>query len=380
MAAQHIMYNYHCQPHTKYRTPAAASDLLQAGMQQLLPRSSLGTICPDPASCPCLMQTCCQAKTCNFIWLSQRGICALTLCTITDDSSQGGLVTFTAGAKRETGLSRKQAMIGVGRSLSDLKQQLMSNLHEACRRLAHNLAIKSSKVMDRVSLMSAFRPCILLGGGTAPLELVRTARMHQPAQNEELPIWPASGTSLASTMQIHNALLAVERSLCINPQQQDLLVSNLFNFPLPHVALAKNMLSYGQAEQLLLDGHTYGINEPHISHQHGYLHEVFHHRKTHSVIFGDNVHWRVVCLDGRRKIAYCIDPYGDQGCLSFRPREANVVMNALKAMLHQRTGWTIQVTVHGCQSASDGHSCGMWAVWLAHKFNAIHHWSPHSRD
>ncbi len=216
----------------------------------------------------------------------------------------------------------------------------------------------------------------MLGGGAAPHERVRSARMHQLAQDDELPIWPASGTSLASTMQIHNALLAVERSLCIDPQQQDLLVSNLFNFPLPHVALAQNMLSHGQAEQLLLDGHTYGINEPHISHQHEYLHEVSHHGKSHSVIFGDNVHWRVVCLDGRRKIAYCIDPYGNQGGLSFRSREANVVLNALKAMLNQRTGWTIRVTANGWQSASDGHVGSL----VSPQIYAIHHWSPYSRD
>ena len=91
--------------------------------------------------------------------------------------------------------------------------------------------------------------------------------MHQ-FEDEELPIWPAFGTSLASTMQIHKALLAVERSLRVRSQQQGLLVSNLNNFPLPHVVLAQNMLSYEQAEELLMDGHTWGIAEPHISRQH----------------------------------------------------------------------------------------------------------------
>ncbi len=207
-----------------------------------------------------------------------------------------------------------------------------------------------------------------LGGGGPQTGKVKSASRYLFEQDEELPIWPATGNSLASTMQIHNALMAAERSLQLHSQQQELLVSNLYNYPLPNVVLAENMLSYERAEQLLVEGHTWGINEQHISHQHEYLHAVFHHGSTHSMIFGDNVHWRVVCLDGRQKVAYCIDPYGNQGCLSFRSRQANVVMNALKAMLNQRTGWTIRVTVHGWQSPSDGHSCGMWAVWLSHKF------------
>ena len=42
--------------------------------------------------------------------------------------------------------------------------------------------------------------------------------------------------------------------------------------------------------------------------------------------------------------------------------------HAFKALLDQRTGWTMNVTTHGWQAISDGHSCGIWATWLTHKF------------
>ena len=73
-------------------------------------------------------------------------------------------------------------------------------------------------------------------------------------------------------------------------------------------------------------------------------------------------------MDGMRRIAYCIDPYGNTANLSFSSGSATVVVHALRALLDKRVGWTMKVTTHGWQAVSDWHSCGIWAAWLAHKF------------
>ena len=62
-----------------------------------------------------------------------------------------------------------------------------------------------------------------------------------------------------------------------------------------------------------------------------------------------------------------MDPYGDQAGVSFHSRAAAVVLDALKSLLDKRGGWVIKITRYAWQSASDGHSCGIWATWLAHK-------------
>ncbi len=132
--------------------------------------------------------------------------------------------------------------LAIERCLHIIPQQqesLVSHKYNACIWPAYKLTRLPRQIMDQGGWMSICKPCNLLGGGALQQGRIKSARMHQ-FEDEELPMWPAFGTSLASTMQIHNALLAVERSLSIHSQQQDLLVSNLYNFPLPHVVLAQN--------------------------------------------------------------------------------------------------------------------------------------------
>ena len=105
-----------------------------------------------------------------------------------------------------------------------------------------------------------------------------------------------------------------------------------------------------------------------ISHTAEYLYKVFQHGTCHMIVFGDGVHWRLICLDGRSKTAYCLDPYGHEGPVSFHSDKACQVLQALGDLLQGQHGWQVQVTRTPWQGRSDGHSCGMWVIWLSEKF------------
>ncbi len=92
--------------------------------------------------------------------------------------------------------------LAIERCLHIIPQQqesLVSCKYNACIWPAYKLTRLPRKIMDQGSLMSICMPCNLLGGGAPQQGRVKSTRMHQ-FEDEELPIWPEFGTSLASTM------------------------------------------------------------------------------------------------------------------------------------------------------------------------------------
>ena len=181
----------------------------------------------------------------------------------------------------------------------------------------------------------------------------------------DLPIWPRSGTSRAWGLQIYQALMAIERCTQNSASHSQSLVSNSLNFPLRHELLIRNLLSYAEQERTIRNG-----GREQVCHQNESMFQVLNHAKSHMMIFGDDVHWRVICMDGQARKVYCIDPYGDKASISFYSRSARSVLQTLQDVLAEQgsSEWTLQVTTHPWQNSCDGHSCGIWVAWLCERF------------
>ena len=163
--------------------------------------------------------------------------------------------------------------------------------------------------------------------------------------------------------QMHNALCAIEMEAVRLGNWSDSLMDNGHNWSMPHDVLERVLHDFSWQEQQILSG-----DRCEVSHTSEYLTRVLHDHKCHAVMFGDHIHWRVILLDGRSKIAYCMDPYGNEGPLSFLSRQPQQVLSALEAMLSGRHGWSIRITQTPWQHWSDSHSCGMWVIWLCEMF------------
>ena len=144
----------------------------------------------------------------------------------------------------------------------------------------------------------------------------------RPHEGVELHIWARSGTELANETHMHCALRAVERALHENAQS---LTNNSSNYPLPHLDLESILCDFVSQEQQLSNGH-----QSEVSHLSKYLVKVLHECMCHVTMFSDGVHWRAFFFDGRTRVAYCVDPYGNQGPVSFQSRQPQRVLIALR--------------------------------------------------
>lgn len=194
----------------------------------------------------------------------------------------------------------------------------------------------------------------LIGGG--PSGSLSSSELSQH-------IWPRSGTQQANEVHMHCALRSIETRAFEQGHLSDSFMSNGSNYPSPHDCLVSNLLAFAGQEQQILSGDNHGI-----SHTSRYLMKVMHEGKCHMLIFSDQVHWRVILLDGRTKVAYCAEPYGNAGPVSFSSSQPQQVLQALRVMLSERAGWKVQVTCNPWQQSNDGHSCGMWVIWICEKF------------
>ena len=212
----------------------------------------------------------------------------------------------------------------------------------------------SAHVNDPLVLWPCSPTTNLSGGGHT-----RGTGVSEPTSQ----IWPRTGTQQANETHMHCALRAVELEAFGQGHTSDSLMCNGVNYPAPHGCLTSCLRDFASHEQQLLVGNQHGI-----SHTSNYLMKVMREGKCHMLIFSDQVHWRVLLLDGRSKVAYCVDPYGNQGPVSFMSSRARQVLHALQDMLGGRAGWRIQVTHNPWQQSNDGHSCGMWVIWLCERF------------
>lgn len=89
--------------------------------------------------------------------------------------------------------------------------------------------------------------------------------------------------------------------------------------------------------------------------------------------FGHLIHWRVILFDGRDRVAYCVDPYGDKGPVCFNSSRPQQVLRALQAIMRVRLGWRLEVCANQWQLGNDGHSCGIWVIWLCKKLEKFTH-------
>ena len=132
----------------------------------------------------------------------------------------------------------------------------------------------------------------------------------------DLPIWPRSGTW---GLQIYRALMAIERCTQNSASHSQSLMSNSLNFLQRHDLLIRNLLSYAEQERTIRNG-----GREQVCHQNASMFQVLNHAKSHMMIFDDDVHWRLICMDGQASKVYCIDPYGDKASISFYSRFCEV--------------------------------------------------------
>ena len=213
-----------------------------------------------------------------------------------------------------------------------------------------------------VSMRSRRIVPIILTPGTDHVKLYGGGFVR-PHEDVELHIWPRTGTEPANETHMHCALRAVERAVHENERSRQSLTDNRTNYPLPHLDLESILYDFVSQEQQLLNDHQ---NE--VSHLFKYLVKVFQECMCHVTMFSDGVHWRAVLFDGRTRVAYCVDPYGNQGPVSFQSRQPQRVLIALRSLLSSKASWRVQVTSTAWQRSNDGHSCGMWIIWLCEKF------------
>ncbi len=86
-----------------------------------------------------------------------------------------------------------------------------------------------------------------------------------------------------------------------------------------------------------------------------------------AITIGDNIHWRVMLINARRKHVDFVDPFGTGFLHSVRTSVQQ---------FHQRdnTGtWTFTEWTKRLQPRGDTWNCGIWAIWIQEKW--MQYWS-----
>ncbi len=86
-----------------------------------------------------------------------------------------------------------------------------------------------------------------------------------------------------------------------------------------------------------------------------------------AITFGDNIHWRVMLINARRKHVDFVDPFGTGFLHSVRT-------SVRKFYQRDNTGtWTFTEWTKRLQPRGDTWNCGIWAIWIQKKW--MQYWS-----
>ena len=93
------------------------------------------------------------------------------------------------------------------------------------------------------------------------------------------------------------------------------------------------------------------------------------------LIFGDNVHWRVIAFSTQHRTIYVMDPYGTRNSHTRFPQYMKAAVQRYSQMWHASgtlSAWDMRELQIGLQHQEDGHSCGPWSIWLVQQWLAYH--------
>ena len=193
----------------------------------------------------------------------------------------------------------------------------------------------------------------LLGGGAGNL--------RRPIGVDTSDVWQAASTRWLEGEDIHAALVAAQTRLLgtsTNDLDRRRFIDNRRMQTITHTALLSNLQHFDHAAFRILcaDG------TEHVPDASCALFAALHCGVASSLVFTDNMHWRCICLDPIRQQVLCIDPYGyGNPSVSFR----RDVRGAFERVIQQSCpSWTVDETRLAMQPGSDGHSCGIWAIWI----------------
>lgn len=77
-----------------------------------------------------------------------------------------------------------------------------------------------------------------------------------------------------------------------------------------------------------------------------------------SFVIGDDIHWRVICIDASRQVIYTLDPYGTRNGFP------HAVSKALVSAFRPYGKWTVQNSRVPLQESTDAMNCGVWAIYI----------------
>ena len=89
-----------------------------------------------------------------------------------------------------------------------------------------------------------------------------------------------------------------------------------------------------------------------------------------SIVFGDHVHWRVICINSRDKTVYFIDPFGS----GFPQPTQTLVQNFYNQDAENKC--TFKTWNHRMQQ--DTYNCGIWAIWFMEQW--MQYWCERQAD
>ena len=91
------------------------------------------------------------------------------------------------------------------------------------------------------------------------------------------------------------------------------------------------------------------------------------HGPSPAIMFGDNIHWRVMLINARRKHVDFVDPFGTGFLHSVRT-------SVQQFYQRDNTGtWTFTEWTKRLQPRGDTWNCGIWAIWIQEKW--MQYWS-----
>ncbi len=196
-----------------------------------------------------------------------------------------------------------------------------------------------------------FEVSVLGGGGQ------RTA---EPGRGSD--VWEANSLAWLSNHEIHDAIVAAQIKHC-GTEVEGIEVRRFVDYrrmyPTSHTFLLRDLDNFGTvARQILV-----GEGTEHVSDTITAIVAALHCGVATNVIFSDNAHWRCIHFDPVRQQILCMDPYGN-GNTNIKFRQD--VKRALERVVAGWCpSWTVRETTLRMQHMTDGHSCGIWVIWMA---------------
>ncbi len=86
-----------------------------------------------------------------------------------------------------------------------------------------------------------------------------------------------------------------------------------------------------------------------------------------AITIGDNIHWRVILINARRKLVDFVDPFG-----TGFPRSVKASVQEFYQRGNTGT-WTFTEWTKRLQPRGDTWNCGIWAIWIQEKW--MQYWS-----